>query len=80
MPLLGYMCFGLANILLFNHALKHIPAPLAFAVWMGLALAGTTIAEAWVSGVRPSFFQVLFTLLIFTGIVGLKISADRSSP
>lgn len=79
-PLAGYVCFGLANILLFNHALKYIPAPLAFAVWMGLALAGTTIAEALVSGGRPTFLQVLFTLLIFTGIVGLKITGDRSSP
>jgi quaternary ammonium compound-resistance protein SugE len=78
-PLGGYVGFGLCNIVLFNMALKHIPAPTAFAVWMGLALAGATVAEVFLGSLRPTWPQIIFTLMILGGIIGLKYSSPSSS-
>lgn len=75
-PLGGYVGFGLCNIVLFNMALRQIPAPTAFAVWMGLALTGATIAEIALGGMKASWPQIFFTMLILAGIIGLKYASE----
>lgn len=80
-PLGGYVGFGLCNIVLFNMALRHIAAPTAFAVWMGLALAVATVAEIFLGNLRPSWLQIVFMLMILGGIAGLKyLSTPPPSP
>ncbi|MCS6980225.1 MAG: hypothetical protein N2050_10285 [Flavobacteriales bacterium] len=76
-PLAGYVGFGLANIVLFNAALRHIAAPTAFAIWMGLALTGSTLLEMLLGSLRFSWYQIFFTALILAGIVGLKFTAGN---
>jgi quaternary ammonium compound-resistance protein SugE len=72
LPLIGYIVFGITNIMLFSVAMRKIPASTAFAVWMALALIGARIVEiAWF---KDSFTwaNIFFLVLILVGIIGLK--------
>lgn len=72
LPLIGYIVFGVTNIMLFSVAMRKIPASTAFAVWMALALIGARIVEiAWF---KDSFTwaNIFFLVLILIGIIGLK--------
>jgi quaternary ammonium compound-resistance protein SugE len=71
-PLIGYLFFGLTNIILFSFAMRKIPASTAFAVWMALALVGAKIVEvAWFKE-SFSWANLFFVVLILVGIIGLK--------
>ena len=72
LPLLGYILFGLGNIYFFSLAMKHIPASSAFAIWMGLTLAGVKLVEMTIDKQPLRMIELLFLGLILIGIVGLK--------
>ncbi len=76
LPLIGYIIFGVTNIILFSIAMRKIPASTAFAVWMALALIGARIVEiAWFKA-HFSWANIFFLLLILAGIVGLKVTTQ----
>jgi quaternary ammonium compound-resistance protein SugE len=75
LPILGYVLFGVGNVIFFSIAMKKIPVPLAFAIWMGLTLAGSIIIDALWFDQHLSWLQILFLAFIGIGIVGLKISS-----
>lgn len=72
LPFIGYIIFGLSNIYFFSQALKSIQASTAFAVWMGLALIFTKAVDILVFHKPYNYQQLLFTVLILAGIIGLK--------
>jgi quaternary ammonium compound-resistance protein SugE len=74
LPLLGYISFGLANIYFFSLAMKHIPASTAFAIWMGLTLAGVKVIEVFLfkEAIKP--MDYIYLGLILIAIIGLKKS------
>jgi multidrug transporter EmrE-like cation transporter len=74
LPLLGYVGFGLANIYFFSLAMKEIPASTAFAIWMGVTLAGVKMIEVFFfkDAIKPMDFVYLGLILI--AIIGLKKS------
>ncbi|MEM7104837.1 MAG: SMR family transporter [Bacteroidota bacterium] len=72
LPLLGYIGFGIANIILFAMAMKGISASTAFGVWMGLALIGSKIIDVTYFGEPFSYKQIIFMGFILIGIIGLK--------
>jgi multidrug transporter EmrE-like cation transporter len=73
-PLLGYIGFGLANIYFFSLAMKQIPASTAFAIWMGVTLAGVKLIEVFYfkDAIKP--MDYLYLGLILIAIIGLKKS------
>lgn len=71
----GYAGFGIANVILFSAALKKIPASAGFGIWTGLAILGNTAIDHWVLGIHFSKMQGLFALLLFIGILGIRISS-----
>ena len=73
-PGVGYILFGVCNIIFFSKAMKLIPASVAFAIWMAVALIGVKLVDVLVLKESVSLAQILFILLILIGIVGLKIS------
>ena len=73
LPGLGYILFGVGNIICFSKAMKHIPASVAFAAWMAVALIGVKIVDVIVLKDPLSLPQIAFMLLILIGIIGLKI-------
>ena len=72
LPLLGYIAFGLGNIMLFSLAMKQIPAATAFAAWMAMALVGVKLVDTVVFKEAFSFAHLVYVALIVIGIIGLK--------
>lgn len=46
-PLIGYLVFGLLNVVFISYAMKTIPMSIAFAVWMALALFGSACIDVF---------------------------------
>ncbi|HTB30787.1 MAG TPA: SMR family transporter [Bacteroidia bacterium] len=74
-PLVGYVLFGLGNIYFFSRAMKAIPAAIAYASWMSIALVCVKVVDVTIFKEAISYQQVIFLLLILIGVVGLKIFA-----
>ena len=74
LPLIGYIIFGLSNVIAITRAMKTIPAGTAFAVWMGLALVATKVIDILYFKQPYTIWQLGFTALVLIGIVGLKSS------
>jgi quaternary ammonium compound-resistance protein SugE len=72
LPLIGYIVFGLSNVIAISKAMKTIPAGTAFAVWMGLALVATKAIDILYLKQPYNLQQLVFTLLVLIGIVGLR--------
>ncbi|HXC04140.1 MAG TPA: SMR family transporter [Bacteroidia bacterium] len=72
-PGLGYVLFGVGNILFFSKAMKQIPASVAFASWMAVALVGVKLVDTFLLKESVSGISLLFIALILVGIIGLKI-------
>ena len=72
LPVIGYIVFGIANVILISMAMKGIPASTAFGIWMGLALVGSKIIDVMVYDEPYTTQQLLFMGLILVGIIGLK--------
>jgi quaternary ammonium compound-resistance protein SugE len=73
-PIIGYVIFGVGNIILFSKALKTIPAGVAYATWMSVALVFVKVADVTIFKQPITFIQIVFILLILTGVIGLKLS------
>jgi quaternary ammonium compound-resistance protein SugE len=74
-PFAGYVVFGVGNIIFFSMAMKHIPASVALATWMGLTLIGIKLAEIYLFKQPSNYYQFIYMALILIGIVGLKRTA-----
>jgi quaternary ammonium compound-resistance protein SugE len=72
LPLIGYIIFGLSNVIAISKAMKFIPAGTAFAAWMGLALVATKAIDILYFKQPYNFQQLLCTALVLVGIIGLK--------
>ena len=73
-PLALYILFGIGNIYFFSLAMKSIPAPIAFAVWMGMAIVFTNLLDVFVFHQSYNLQQFFFTVLLLVGIAGLRYS------
>lgn len=73
MPLIGYILFGLGNVVFFSMATKSIPLSNAFAVWLGVALIVTTLIDGLYFKEPLTAAHYFFLTLILSGIIGLKL-------
>ncbi|NOS94380.1 MAG: hypothetical protein HOP30_20900 [Cyclobacteriaceae bacterium] len=72
LPLVGYILFGLGNIYFFSLAMKHIPASTAFAIWMGLTLAGVKLVEVLILKHETKPIDLVYLAMLVIAIIGLK--------
>ena len=54
-------------------ALRTIPIGTGYAVWVGIGVAGTALAGMVFLGESASALRILSLLLVFAGVVGLKL-------
>ncbi len=66
----------LLSIGLLGIAMKSLPVGTAYAVWVGIGAIGTAVMGIVLLGEHASTMKLLSLLLIFIGIVGLKLSAS----
>ena len=57
-------------------AMKSLPVGTAYAVWVGIGAIGTVVMGMLLFGESATTMRLLSLLLIFIGIVGLKLSAS----
>ncbi len=55
-------------------AMKSLPVGTAYAVWVGIGAIGTAVMGIVLFDEPANLLRLLSLLLIFTGIVGLKLS------
>ncbi|MFY8036384.1 MAG: DMT family transporter [Cyclobacteriaceae bacterium] len=72
LPLFGYILFGLGNIYFFSLAMKHIPASSAFAIWMGITLAGVKLVEVLILKNETKPIDLVYLAMLVIAIIGLK--------
>ncbi len=75
-PIILYACCGLGAAFFLSQALKEINVGTAYAVWVGMAVAGSNIIAVYFLGepFRPS--RMIFVLLIIIGVAGLKATEN----
>lgn len=56
-------------------ALKQLPLSLAYILWVGFGIIGTSIMGIFLFNEKLTFLQVISILLVLIGIIGLKIFA-----
>ncbi len=66
----------LLSVGLLGFAMKSLPVGAAYAVWVGVGAIGTAVMGIVLFGEQASAMKLLSLLLIFIGIVGLKLSAS----
>ncbi len=66
----------LLSVGLLGVAMKSLPVGTAYAVWVGVGAIGTAVMGTVLFGEQASAMKLLSLLLIFIGIVGLKLSAS----
>jgi quaternary ammonium compound-resistance protein SugE len=71
-PLIGYIVFGIANIVCLSYAMKGIPTSVAFAIWMATVLVGLKLVDTIVLKVPLHLTDIICFGLIVVGIIGLK--------
>jgi quaternary ammonium compound-resistance protein SugE len=74
-PMVFYVFFGFFAAFFLSQALKHMPTSTAYAIWVGIAVIGTTIGGILFYREPATLFKFICMLLILAGVVGLKISA-----
>lgn len=73
-PLLGYIAFGLANVVFLSQAMRSIPTATAYSAWMALAVVGIKLVDVLYLKQPFSWMSVLYTSLIIIGVLGLRQS------
>ena len=62
------------SFILLSYAVKTLPIGTAYAVWVGIGAIGVSLLGIMLFGESLSISRLLFLLLIFTGIMGLKLT------
>lgn len=55
-------------------ALKKIPLSIAYAIWTGIGIAGTSILGFWIFDEVLSISKIIFVSFILIGIIGLRLT------
>jgi quaternary ammonium compound-resistance protein SugE len=71
-PLLGYIAFGLANVVFLSQAMRAIPTATAYSAWMALAVVGIKLVDVLYLKQPFSWMSVFYTSLIIVGVLGLR--------
>ena len=54
-----------------------LPVGTAYSVFVGLSAIGTILVEFLGFGIFPSFWQLLFIIILILGVIGLKLLNEK---
>ncbi len=63
----------IASLVLLAFALKRMNLGVAYAIWTGIGIVGTTVLGIFLFKEQLSVWQVICIALIFIGVIGLKL-------
>ncbi|OCX52853.1 hypothetical protein BEL04_00545 [Mucilaginibacter sp. PPCGB 2223] len=75
LPLIGYIAFGVGNIIFFSMSLKSLTNATAYSVWTAMTIVVLKLIELLYFKQKISVAEFGFILMIIIGIVGLKFVA-----
>jgi quaternary ammonium compound-resistance protein SugE len=67
------------SLLLLSLAMKSIPVGTAYAIWTGIGAIGVAILGMVLFGESRDIIRIICLLLIFSGIVGLKLVSSQGN-
>ncbi len=74
LPMACYALFGLGAAYFLSLSLRSIPIGLAYAIWVGVGIAGSNLVSLfWFSEPFP-LTRLIFIMMILGGVAGLKYS------
>jgi quaternary ammonium compound-resistance protein SugE len=73
-PIIFYACCGLGAAFFLSQAMRAIPTGTAYAIWVGLAIAGSNLITIAFLDEPLKLSKLLFIALILIGVVGLKVT------
>jgi len=76
-PMVFYGFFGLGAVVFLSLALRYYPVGITYAVWVGIAAAGSNIIGILFFGEPYRFVRILFIVMIIGGVVGLRFSSVK---
>ena len=76
-PMIFYGICGLGAAFFLSQALKTLPVGTTYAVWVGIAAAGSNILSMVFLNEPYKLSRVSFIALIGIGVVGLKMSSPQ---
>ena len=74
-PTLWTVAAMVVSLGLLGVALKSLPVGTAYAIWVGVGAAGTTLAGMLFFGESMSVARLVSMVLLLAGIVGLKLTS-----
>jgi quaternary ammonium compound-resistance protein SugE len=72
-PSLAFAVAAVFSMAGLGYALRSLPVGTAYAVWVGIGVAGTAVAGVALYGETVSLPRLLSLLLVISGVVGLKL-------
>jgi quaternary ammonium compound-resistance protein SugE len=76
-PTVSYGFFGIGSVIFLSFALRYYPVGITYAIWVGIAAAGSNIVGILFLGEPYRFAKILFLLMIIGGVVGLRFSSVK---
>jgi quaternary ammonium compound-resistance protein SugE len=75
--IISYALCGLGAAYFLSSALKYLPTGSTYAVWVGIAVAGTNLIGMLFLGEPYKLSRLAFVGLIVIGVVGLKLTSGE---
>jgi quaternary ammonium compound-resistance protein SugE len=72
-PMVFYGFFGLGAVAFLSFALRYYPVGITYAIWVGIAAAGSNIVGILFFGEPYRLAKILFIVMIIGGVVGLRV-------
>ena len=75
-PTILTLFFVVLSFFLLSYSMRSLPLGTAYTVWAGIGVVGSFVVGVLVLGESANFIRVLAALLIFSGLILMKISTD----
>lgn len=72
-----YIICGLGAASFLSLAMKQLPTGSSYAVWVGIAVAGTNLIGMFFLGEPYKLSRIAYVCLIMIGVIGLKLTASE---
>lgn len=65
---------SIISFVLLSLVIKNMQLGIAYSIWTGIGIIGTSILGVLLFGDEISLMEVIYIILIFVGVIGLSIS------
>jgi len=74
-PLYSFLTIitAIASFVFLSMVIKNMQLGIAYSIWTGIGIIGTTIFGVLIFGDKITFMQIIFIVLIIIGILGLYL-------